>query len=85
LTEITAYICDMCGSGQQLNTQPKRMETNFVRFTGMVANLDRSLSIQALCPKCAGIVGQFIKENKTKKDSYYNTEIEKENRVSTIR
>ena len=78
MTEVTAYICDMCGSGQQLNTSPQRMETNYVRFIGMVSNLSKDLSIQALCPKCAGIVGNFIKENGTK-------DKKTENRVSTIR
>jgi hypothetical protein len=54
----------MCLSDQELNTSPKRMETNYVRFTGMIYQLDKGLSIQALCPKCAGIVGEFIKKNR---------------------
>ena len=65
----------MCQTDQQLNTSPKRMETNYVRFTGMISHLDKDLSIQALCPNCATIVGDFIKGNK----------IKTENRVSTIR
>jgi hypothetical protein len=82
LTEHTLYICDMCGAEQELNTSPQRMETNYVRFIGMVANLSKDLSVQALCPNCAVDVGEFITKNRrlishrTKKT---------ENRVSTIR
>jgi hypothetical protein len=54
----------MCGTEQELNTSPQRMETNYVRFTGMIYQLDKGLSIQALCPKCAGVVGEFIKKNR---------------------
>lgn len=54
----------MCGTEQELNTSPKRMETNYVRFTGMIYQLDQGLSIQALCPKCAAVVGEFIKKNR---------------------
>jgi hypothetical protein len=82
MTELTKYICDMCGAEQELNTSPQRMETNYVRFIGMIANLDRDLSIQALCPRCAGEVGQFIKEYR----KILPTNLDKtENRVSTMR
>ena len=58
----------MCAKIQELNTSPERMETNYVRFIGMIANLDKKLSIQALCPHCAKKVGAFI-INERKKDS----------------
>jgi hypothetical protein len=70
----------MCGLEQELNTSPKRMETNYVRFIGMIANLSKDLSIQALCPNCAGMVGDFIKKYK----GHINHR-KMENRVSTIR
>ncbi len=54
----------MCGTEQELNTSPQRMETNYVRFIGMVSYLSRDLSIQALCPICATVVGEFIKKNR---------------------
>ena len=61
----------MCKAEQELNTSPQRMETNYVRFIGMVSNLDKDLGIQALCPHCAKKVGTFIKNAR------------KENKVST--
>jgi hypothetical protein len=70
----------MCKAEQKLNTQPMRMETNYVRFIGMIANLSKDLSIQALCPKCAGLVGDFIK-----KYSGHINQRKTENRVSTMR
>lgn len=69
MTELTKYICDMCNKTQELNTSPQRMETNYVRFTGMVYQLDKELRIQALCPGCAGIVGEFIKRNWVKTEN----------------
>lgn len=69
MTEVTTYLCDMCNAPQSLNTSPQRMETNYVRFTGMIYHLDKDLSIQALCPKCAGIVGEFIKRNWVKTEN----------------
>lgn len=83
MTELTFYICDMCGASQELNTSPQRMETNYVRFIGMVANLDRNLSIQALCPKCAGEVGKFINSKRMEQKNLKPDKME--NRVSTIR
>lgn len=73
----------MCGAVQELNTSPMRMETNYVRFTGMIYNMDKEkISIQALCPQCAPIVGDFIKQNrKNINPDGYKTE----NRVSTMR
>lgn len=82
MTELTKYVCDLCGAEQELNTQPQRMETNYIRFVGMIANLSRDLSIQALCPKCAGAVGDFIKRNRS---STTNADNKTVNRVSTIR
>ena len=78
----------MCGAEQTLNTSPERMETNYVRFIGMIANLDKGLSIQALCPKCASIVGNFIKINRIQEQRHpnpLNKEKKRGNRVSTSR
>ena len=69
MTERTNYICDMCGFEQELNTSPQRMETNYVRFTGMISHLSKDLSIQALCPNCAVTVGDFIKSHKIKPEN----------------
>jgi hypothetical protein len=82
MTEITRYLCDMCKGVQELNTSPDRMETNYVRFIGMISNLSKDLSIQALCPICAPIVGEFIK---SKRNDINPTANKTENRVSTIR
>jgi hypothetical protein len=54
----------MCGTEQELNTSPVRMETNYVRFIGHIYHLDKDLSIQALCPGCAAVVGNFINKNR---------------------
>lgn len=73
----------MCGAEQELKTEPKPMYTNYVRFTGMIYQLDPDLSIQALCPECAPIVGEFIK--KEKRSRFNDVEKKEENRVSTNR
>lgn len=84
MTELTKYICDLCGAEQELNTSPQRMETNYVRFIGMISNLARDLSIQSLCPDCARTVGEFIKmERKSMQSTSSNVEME--NKVSTNR
>jgi hypothetical protein len=71
----------MCGAKQSFDTTiPDKYQSNYVRFIGMISNLSKDLSIQALCPECAGIVGQFIKENRNRLNNN-----KKENRVSTIR
>lgn len=62
MTEITRYICDMCGKESAINTAPDRTESNYVRFVGMIYHLDKDLAIQALCPNCAKVVGNFIRE-----------------------
>jgi hypothetical protein len=72
----------MCGAEQELNTSPQRMETNYVRFTGMIYQLDKGLRIESLCPKCAKIVGQFIIAHREKMNT---TNKKTENRVSTMR
>jgi hypothetical protein len=55
----------MCKAEQKLDTTFEyKLQTNYVRFIGMVYQLDKDLSIQALCPKCAGIVGNFIKDKR---------------------
>jgi len=73
----------MCMAVQELNTSPQRMETNYVRFIGMIANLTKDLSIQALCPNCAADVGEFIMKNRRLVS--HRTGGKTENRVSTIR
>ena len=73
----------MCLSDQELNTSPQRMETNYVRFTGHIYHFDKDLAIQALCPKCAGKVGEFIR-NERKPKGKSNLE-ELESRVPTTR
>ena len=88
MTELTKYICDMCGAIQELNTSPQRQETTYVKFDGMVYQLDTDLSIQTLCPKCAGIVGQFIRDEGKRIRKELTTPSnpdEKENRVPTTR
>lgn len=80
MTELTKYVCDLCGAVQELNTSPQGMITNYVKFTGMISNLDNALRIQSLCPSCAVSVGTWIKSNWTKTDGGG-----KENRVSTLR
>jgi hypothetical protein len=74
----------MCGAEQELNTSPQRMETNYVRFIGMVANLDKGLRVQALCPNCAIDVGEFIMKNR-RLVSHRIGGKKTENRVSTMR
>jgi hypothetical protein len=83
MTELTQYICDMCGSTLDIDsTIPDKYQTNFVRFIGPISNLDKGLRVQALCPQCADLVGQFILENRRNK---INNNNKTENRVSTIR
>jgi hypothetical protein len=72
----------MCGLEHELNTSPQKMETNYVRFIGMISYLDKDLSIQALCPECAGFVGRYIRTYSNRPKDNNN---KKENRVSTIR
>lgn len=54
----------MCFKVAEMNTSPLRWESNYVLFGGMVVNLSRDMDIQALCPDCAHIVGDFIKSNR---------------------
>jgi hypothetical protein len=75
----------MCGAEQELNTSPQRMETNYVRFIGMVANLDKGLRVQALCPQCAIDVGEFILKNRRLISHRTEGDKKTENRVSTMR
>jgi hypothetical protein len=88
MTELTKYTCDMCGLEQQIDTTiPDKYQTNYVRFIGMISNLDKGLRVQALCPQCAIDVGEFIMKNRrliiSRKDTSNNNKTE--NRVSTIR
>jgi hypothetical protein len=74
----------MCGAEQELQTYPNARETNYVQMRGMIYKLDKGLSIEALCPECAGIVGQFIMSKRKDKVLAKAGKI-KENRVSTMR
>ena len=60
MTEITKYICDMCGKVQEANTGHGRQFSDYYRiFRDGMPITDETP--QALCPDCGPIVFIFIK------------------------
>jgi Fe2+ or Zn2+ uptake regulation protein len=64
MTEITKYICDMCGAVQELNIS-ERWETNYLTIRSGAYHLSKKdPMIYSLCPSCANSVGKYILEKK---------------------
>lgn len=66
MTEITKYVCDMCGAVQALNTSPQRLLSNYFRIVRESMPINENTP-DALCPQCAAQVFDYIKMERNKK------------------